>query len=363
MCLVLHIGLVLLHVVVLIIGIKHIEHNVVFGIELQSIISFALTAVTTGIGIVYLASALFVTQKLAMHQNLQAEQTLTATHDNVASWNGLGSAISTLFRQSDVPASIIGTWAIVGYLGCISALHITTPALFSVVAFNMSIPHTVQTLGVPDYNISANVNGTAQFLDMALGFFPYMSNLNQSQTLGLFNGTLYETLNDLDSGRGNAGVSATAFDITCGYLPGVNTGVLLGGLKWNISLGSAGNVQTTVVLESSGPNIITVLRPSPDNPRTSVILYTTNVVIDSSGAPGFPVELTSSMGPNLSVTHLQFLQCSRTLVPQQAIVDGGTGLLNVSSLLPSIYKTRSAWQPYMDIIIPPPDSTLMGGDD
>ncbi|KAJ7142412.1 hypothetical protein C8R44DRAFT_760618 [Mycena epipterygia] len=173
MCLVLHIGLVLLHVVLLIIGVKNMEHNVAFGIELQSRISFAITAVTTGIGIAYLTSALFVTQKLAMYQNLQSEQTLTATHDNVASWNGLGSAISILFRQRDVPASILGTLAIVGYLGCISSLHITTPALFSVAAFNMSVPHTVQTLGVPDFNTSANFNPTAEFISMALGFLPH----------------------------------------------------------------------------------------------------------------------------------------------------------------------------------------------
>ncbi|KAJ7142380.1 hypothetical protein C8R44DRAFT_846434 [Mycena epipterygia] len=362
MCLVLHISLVLLHVVLLVIGMKHLEHTVFFSIELQSRISFAITAISTGIGIVSLASALFVTQKLAMHQNLQADQTLTATHDNVASWNGLGSAISTLFRQRDVPASFLGTLAIVGYLGCISSLHITTPALFSVAAFKMSVPHIVQTLGVPDFNTSANINATAAFIDGTLDFFSWMSNLDQSQTLGLFNGTLYDTLSDLDSGRGDAGVSATAFNMTCFDLPGVNTGTSSPGPQWNISLGSAGNFPATVDLWSSGPNVITMLQPLSDTPPNSVILYTTNSVIDSSGTQGSPVALSPAMGPNLSVTHLQFLQCSRTLVPQEATVDGRTGLLNIPSLAPSIYKTRSAWQPYTDIAVLPPDSTLMGGN-
>lgn len=52
-------------------------------------------------------------------------------------------------------------------------------------------------------------------------FLPWINNLNSSQTLGLFNGSLYEVLNDDAIGNGKASVSAIGFNITCGYLLGV----------------------------------------------------------------------------------------------------------------------------------------------
>jgi hypothetical protein len=97
----------------------------------------------------YLAGALFVTQKSAMHYNLHVLQTLTAAHDNVSSWGGLGSALVSVYRQISIPASITGTLSVAGYLACVSSFHITTPALFSMAGFNMSVPLPVQTLGLP----------------------------------------------------------------------------------------------------------------------------------------------------------------------------------------------------------------------
>ncbi|KAJ7452647.1 hypothetical protein FB451DRAFT_1145259 [Mycena latifolia] len=357
LCLVLHIGLVLVHVALAVIGTKQLERNIVFGIEHQSTISFGVTALTTGIAIPYLASALFVAQKLAMHYNLHATQTLTATHDNVSSWNGLGSALSTLYRQISAPASVLGTLAITGYLGCISMLHITTPAIFSVSGFNASVVHTVQTLGVLEFNSSASWESKGLFVDIAVMFLPWIGEFDSSQTLGLFNGTLYNTLQDLGPGRGEPTISATGFNISCGYLPGVNVETKSG--IWNIALGSAGDFQVTAQVWSSGPNIITTVFDESFN--DSIVLYTPNTVVDSAGAQGFPVELTPGMGPNVSVTHLQFLRCSKTLVNQEATVDGQSGQLIERSLSPSIYKTRSTWQPSSNSTIPPPDSTFVGG--
>ncbi|KAF8214817.1 hypothetical protein K438DRAFT_2138348 [Mycena galopus ATCC 62051] len=308
LCLVLHGGLVLLHLVLLIIGAKRMEHNLVFSTEHQAEISFLVTTLVTGIGIIYFSSTLFVTQKLMMRHNLRAYQTLTATHDNIYSLTGLGSALAVLYRQLEVRASLLGPISVASYLICISLLHITTPAIFSVPGFNASTPLTVQTLGLPNWNTSVDVIATGAFADMALQFFPWMGTLEESQKIGLFNGSLYETLVDVRPGRGRGQVSATGFNITC-------------------------------------PNIITTNVLS-DPPNNSVVLYTTNAVVDSEGGQGFPVELTPPM--NYSITHLQFLQCWRTLVPQE-----GT---------PSIYKTQSSWKQYSDSLFSPADSTLVGGD-
>jgi hypothetical protein len=50
-------------------------------------------------------------------------------------------------------------------------------------------------------------------------FLPWINNLDESQTLGLFNNSLYEVLQDTNLGSGEAPVSAIGFNISCGYLP------------------------------------------------------------------------------------------------------------------------------------------------
>src|ERR1700761_9282082 len=79
--------------------------------------------------------------------------TLTAAHDNISAWAGLGSALATLFNQVSVPASVLGTLTIVGYLGCIAALHVSIPAILSVDAFNTTVRVAIpaSTSGMPKY--------------------------------------------------------------------------------------------------------------------------------------------------------------------------------------------------------------------
>ncbi|KAJ7610618.1 hypothetical protein DFH06DRAFT_1308628 [Mycena polygramma] len=355
--LILHVGLALLHLAILIIGMRGLERRAVFTLEHQATVSFVVTALSTGIGIGYLSTALFVTQKLAMHHNLRACQTLTATHDNIAAWNGLGSALSTLYAQLKVPASVFGTSIVAVYLSCLALLHITSPAIFSVVGYNTSIPVFVQTLGVPQFN--EHTNATDQVLINAFSFFPWIDNLETSQKIGLINGSIYDVLQEVAPGRGQAAVTATGFNVTCAYLPALSNGFDPLFRQWNISLLFPETFEAEVALPSSGPNIITT--PDLDQPPTnSLVLYTTNTVIDSVGNQGSPVELDPAM--DYSVTRVQFLQCWRTLAPQKGMVDGESGLLDEFSLQPSVHKTRSTWQRYSEASLPPSDSTLLGGD-
>lgn len=53
-------------------------------------------------------------------------------------------------------------------------------------------------------------------------FLEYLHNFDLSQTIGLFNGSLYDMLTDVYPGSGVMNTSATGFEVTCGYLPGVN---------------------------------------------------------------------------------------------------------------------------------------------
>jgi hypothetical protein len=92
-----------------------------------------------------------MTQKLAMRRNIGTFQTLTETHDSISSWSGIGSALVTVYNQLSNPASVLQTLNIVGYLGCISGLNISIPAILSVKAFNNSYPLIVETRGVPEF--------------------------------------------------------------------------------------------------------------------------------------------------------------------------------------------------------------------
>jgi hypothetical protein len=81
---------------------------------------------------------------------------LTATHDKVLAWNGMGSAASILFQQFKLPVSPLGIFSICLYLSTISVLHVTTSALVSVEAFNYNISTTVDTQGIPQWSDPAH---------------------------------------------------------------------------------------------------------------------------------------------------------------------------------------------------------------
>jgi hypothetical protein len=104
-----------------------------------------------------------------MRRNIRLDQTLTATHDHAAAWGGIGAAISHLWHQKTVPASITGVISVFFYLGNIMAIHITIPAMFSLATFTLHSPLPVGTQSLPDFNRSAvhppTINGTHLIFD------------------------------------------------------------------------------------------------------------------------------------------------------------------------------------------------------
>lgn len=73
------------------------------------------------------------------------------------------------------------------------------------------------------------------FIGHTLSFLPWIHNLDD--TIGLFNGSLYDVLQDINFGTGSADISAIGFNMTCGYLPGTNT-YFVDDNYWNISFES-----------------------------------------------------------------------------------------------------------------------------
>jgi hypothetical protein len=88
-------------------------------------------------------SVVLVVQQLALRRTLHQRLTLTAVHDQYNAWTGFGAACMTLLKQYHLPVSVWSVVAVTIYLLCVSVLHITVPATFSLATFNKSIPGTV----------------------------------------------------------------------------------------------------------------------------------------------------------------------------------------------------------------------------
>ncbi|KAJ7751923.1 hypothetical protein DFH07DRAFT_825880 [Mycena maculata] len=375
-CFTLHVGLVLTQVLLLISGLCHYEHYITFPVDLQTTVSFWATALTTGFATAYTALLVFLAQKLAMRRNLASLQPLTKTHDSIRSWAGFGAAMATLYSQLSASVSVFGSLHVMGYLGCISLLHVTIPTILSAQTFDSFTTVNVTTLGFPEYANSTAQNATNVFMTtIPTQFLPWIGNLNGFETLGLFNGTLYEVLNDTNLESGEAQVSAIGFNVSCGYIPAVLN--FFDDSGWNITLGAVGTGVGDIIGQTSSSgfgipfrqNTVFLAGDIYNNEfnggfllENSIVLYTPNVVLDSEGQTGFPVELEPETGNSSTITQLQFLQCSNSLVPQSGTVDTQSRILAGPSLRPSIYRTQSEWVSSADLEFESPNSTLLGGD-
>ncbi|KAJ6541169.1 hypothetical protein DFH09DRAFT_1393618 [Mycena vulgaris] len=154
---------------------------------------------TTTFGTVYSAFLVFVTQTLSMRRNLQLNQMLTATHDNATAWTGIGSAVFYVWRQRARPASTLGVVAICLYLGNIMALHITTPALFSVETFDSSRSVVVSTQSLLSWHWDSS---------------DFANTSSCIPTPGLSDGRLYDAMAAHSYGAGNTTSITQAFNIT-----------------------------------------------------------------------------------------------------------------------------------------------------
>ncbi|KAJ7080307.1 hypothetical protein C8R44DRAFT_824305 [Mycena epipterygia] len=343
--LILHSGLVAIHVVLIVIWSKDLEHRLVFSLEHQKIVSFLITAITQTFGTIYSALLVLVTQMLSMRRNLHRKQPLTATHDIASAWAGLGSAAIHIWHQTAVPSSFIGVLCVFFYLGNTLVLHITTPALFALEVFNASYPVLVGTEGLPSYNLTGHnlsslddipytiLDNITSYTSASLYYLPYVDG---STAIGLHEGALYDVPKP-NAGIGNVDVNATSFNITCGYYEDVS--VVFSDGKYQATRNTSGSTE----IETTQRGIISRIYFT-DTVENSIVLYSTIPILDSSGKNGSSVELTPPM--NTSVSSIQILRCTQSLVNGTAVVEAQSG--KAVSLQPDLKKTTSAWAPYTD---------------
>ncbi|KAJ7437404.1 hypothetical protein FB451DRAFT_1378620 [Mycena latifolia] len=208
----LHSTLIAIHLALVGVWAKGLEHHLISTLENQKLVSSLITAILTTFGTIYSAVLVLVTQTLSIRRSLRMDQTLTATRDNSAAWAGIGSAILHVWHQKSVPASVIGVFSTLLYLGNILVLHITTPSLVSLQTFNSSRSVLVPTQSLPAYNWSNSVDFDMQvnkcssdqlantlnsgILEESLpGSLAYRSFVaGTTTTQGLYGGTLYDIL-------------------------------------------------------------------------------------------------------------------------------------------------------------------------
>ncbi|KAJ6475437.1 hypothetical protein C8R45DRAFT_1159470 [Mycena sanguinolenta] len=356
----LHVFLALAHIVLLIMAAKDWEHKFVFSVEHQTAVSFWTTVITQGFGTVYASLLVFLTQRQAIQQALQSYQTLTTTHDSLSSWKGLGSALATLVTRISASASVIGTLNVVGYLGFET--------------FNATVPLVAETFGIPDFPNSTAVNSTIAFMSaFPIQFLPYQGIFHNTSTPGLMNSTLHEVLQKTTSAKGQAQVLALGFDVACGYLNvDINqTKPFFGDLEIDFTLDSTEFVTLTSGSPAMQPNFLWVAQGSDMEPllNKGVVISTTNIVLDSDGNQGLPVILANqpaliqeTLRAYLNITQIQFLQCSKSVVPQSGSIDTQSNTLNFSSLVPNIVKSSSKWQEASGLDLGPQDTSLVGSN-
>lgn len=146
----------------------------------------------------------------------------------------------SLWRQIFLPASALGTLQVALYLMCLSVLHITTRALFTMELFDEAGRAVVPTtVGMPQFvNVTCVSNCRNIFTGIYLiacsgdqnstvsndvwtsvtELLPYLSLVDYERTIGLYKGTLYDVPK---SGLGNVSVGAVAANVSCGFLPNI----------------------------------------------------------------------------------------------------------------------------------------------
>ncbi|KAJ6488814.1 hypothetical protein C8R45DRAFT_1143005 [Mycena sanguinolenta] len=329
--LVLHSTLAATHFLLIGVWATGLTHRFTITLEEQKFASFVLTTSTTTCGTIYSTVLVFITQALATRRNLRRNQMLTATHDNTAAWAGLGAAVAVLWNQMKVPsgASIAGLLSAIIYLVAILGIHITSSSLFSLVAFTSTRTFRAGTRGLPAFGTPNDV--AMQDMDTyaygSLYFLPFTLNNYENQGQGLYEGTLYDMLDTVSSGPGNATVDATGFNLTCGFFA-VST--LLVYSEQNAGWIPAGTN------DEQFPEVLVL------STRDGLIFYSTIPVIDGNGEEGPSVELSPPM--NTTVSSIQIFQCSLSLVPQVAVVDSQSR--QIRTVEPDITKTSSKWNSY-----------------
>ncbi|KAG2145422.1 uncharacterized protein EDB93DRAFT_1104674 [Suillus bovinus] len=219
-CYIMHGMLVMIHIVLVFFYVyESLEHHVTLcSTKYNDFWSVVLSASLQAFYTIYTAVLLFLTQRLAISRTLVRRVKLTAVHDISGAWAGLGSALSSVWRQTDIPASWWTTSAVAVYLASISVLHVTSSVLLQFQALGSDnfmttlVPTTLGWLDDSSYGNFVDLGPIAPSL-------PVVNHLTGLASAGLSNTTLYDTFTM--GTPGTAFVNTTTVTSSCGLIPNV----------------------------------------------------------------------------------------------------------------------------------------------
>ncbi|KIJ20555.1 hypothetical protein PAXINDRAFT_95643 [Paxillus involutus ATCC 200175] len=326
---VLHGILVALHVVLLVLLIRHPEHRFVIPLDTGVMVT-GLSILLQTFYTLYTAGLVFITQRLALSGFIARRQYLTAVHDVSGAWPGIGAAINAVWQQTKVASSTWMTIAVMIYLACISVLHITSSTIMQFTAFNSTLTTSVQSsMAWPNQSVDlTGLNWVG-----AVSAVPSMNMLSDLSTYGLSNNTLYDTLTTADPLFVNATVNATSLRASCGLLSNLtyhvnpDTTSTVPTHYVNFSVSGLGSGAFALLIESSnkilfvGDALMYLLEnpgtsPSPVDPACLLcnqylfFVLTTGVNVDGSINSTISVDVNYTISGNPSSLTTYLAACS-----------------------------------------------------
>ncbi|KAG2105484.1 uncharacterized protein F5147DRAFT_702585 [Suillus discolor] len=369
-CYIMHGMLVTIHIVLLVFYVRHWEHHATFPFTPTNndfwpvVLSASLQAFYT----IYTAVLLLLTQRLAISRTLVRRVKLTAVHDISGAWAGLGSALTSVWRQTDIPASWWTTSAVAAYLASITVLHVTSSTLLQFQTFNASmttsVPTTLGWLDDSSYGYLTDLGPITTSL-------PVVNHLTGLVSAGLSNSTLYDTLKTTVI-AGNATVNATTVTSSCGLVPNVTYSA-----NTSTAIVPFGPVATHVLnastLWSDQIHIIPWMEYEDSYGGVSklagvYLMVSTLLGIDPSGQDEVAVNMTWAI-PGIAtpyVIQVYFVYCSLSANTTDGVVDMQTNsLLSPTSMSqPStqweMYQfgwSNTSWQTQIGSALATPDSS------
>ncbi|KIJ64350.1 hypothetical protein HYDPIDRAFT_28794 [Hydnomerulius pinastri MD-312] len=347
----LHVVLVAIHVVLLGLWSHHVEHRVTIPLGTRSnTVSVGLAVTSQTFFTLYQAAMVAATQQLAFRRNLLQRQTLTATHDKFGAWTGLGAALLSVWGQTRFASAFWGVLTVTLYLSGIAVLHVTSSSLMNLETFNDTYPSTSQTiLGMPsltDLFVPSNDWSSSTAVASVVG------QLSELSTIGVTNGTVYDTLMDT-SGVGNATVNATTFGASCFTLPNITSQLNSDNISYSITSTVGAEQLYFQPVYPYYQNVISAfsLLGTRIPPGRQIGLISMPPIKDSQGNIGSTFEVIrpiNEAGPDgyeLNETiSMQIMACSLYLTNQTAIVDAQTNaLLHVDPPPPMWDSAWTSW--------------------
>ncbi|KAJ7614555.1 hypothetical protein FB45DRAFT_1110374 [Roridomyces roridus] len=354
---ILHSALVIIHLLLAVVCGMGLEHRITFSLTQQSFVAWLISTFATAFITIYTAGLVFLTQSLSTRRSLRKTQMLNVTHDTVAAWRGIGSALTSVFHRTPSISAVAPAFL---YLTGILALHISSPALLTVQTFNSTVPVPVTTQGIPTFTFSGYELSSAEAsIDLehspllygagTLSYLPFVD--SNAATLGLEAGMLYDILNTSTSGPGTATVDAVQLNMTCGYFadPVVNSTasmITILGSDYGLGYTDIGIISTLRGPWDTNSDGLPASVEADDMPGM-MLFYSTVPIYDSAGNTG-PLINISGMRFRVpgDVANIQIFGCSLGLLNGSVTVSSQSQVLSSTG---AFQKDSSVWSLFQEI--------------